>query len=63
MRRFGIEQPYEKLKTFTRGQKIIAPLLHQFITELPLEDTVKQQLLALTPANYIGLASDLAKRI
>ncbi len=63
MRRYGIEQPYEKLKTFTRGQKITEALLHQFIAKLPLEDNIKQELLALTPGTYIGLAADLAKRI
>ncbi len=63
MRRYGIDQPYEKLKAFTRGQKITKPLLHQFIAELPLEDNIKQSLLKLTPENYLGLAADLAKRI
>jgi adenylosuccinate lyase len=63
MRRYGIEQPYEKLKTFTRGQKITEALLHQFIAKLPLEDKIKEELLALTPGSYIGLAADLAKRI
>lgn len=63
MRRFGIEQPYEKLKSFTRGQKITQELLQNFIRELALPDGVKQQLLTLTPATYIGYAEDLAKRI
>jgi len=63
MRRAGIEQPYEKLKRFTRGRMISKELLHEFITELPLDDKVKQQLFQLTPGNYLGYASDLAKRI
>lgn len=63
MRRYGIEQPYEKLKTFTRGQKITEKLLREFITELTLEDNIKQRLLTLTPENYLGYADDLAKRI
>ena len=63
MRRYGIEQPYEKLKTFTRGQKITKTLLHKFITELALPDDSKQLLLKLTPSNYLGYANDLAKRI
>ncbi len=63
MRRYGIERPYEKLKTFTRGQKITKVLLHEFISELALEDTIKQTLLKLTPSNYLGYANDLAKRI
>ncbi len=63
MRRYGIEQPYEKLKAFTRGKKIDKPVLQQFINELSLPTEVKQQLLALTPHNYLGYAVDLAKRI
>lgn len=63
MRRFGIEQPYEKLKTFTRGKKIDKKLLHQFIAELALPEEVKKTLYELTPSNYLGYASDLAKRI
>lgn len=63
MRRFGVEQPYEKLKNFTRGQQITKELIQQFIAGLELPKDVKQQLLALTPATYIGCADDLAKRI
>ncbi len=63
MRRYGIEQPYEKLKNFTRGQKITKELIHQFIHELELSEAVKKDLLALTPGSYIGYANDLAKRI
>ena len=63
MRKFGIDQPYEKLKNFTRGQTITQHLLQQFIKELALPDDVKKQLLELTPRSYIGYASDLAKRI
>ena len=63
MRRFGIEEPYEQLKSFTRGQKITKTILHDFIAKLSLSDDVKQQLYQLTPANYLGYAGDLAKRI
>jgi adenylosuccinate lyase len=63
MRRFGIAEPYEKLKTFTRGKKINQALLRQFIAELQLPDDIKQQLYDLTPANYLGYAEDLAKNI
>ncbi len=63
MRRFGIEQPYEKLKSFTRGKKIDKTMLHQFISELELPDNIKQELHELTPNNYLGYAVDLAKRI
>jgi adenylosuccinate lyase len=63
MRRFGIEQPYEKLKSFTRGKNIDKETLHQFITELKLPADIKQQLYDLTPANYLGYAGKLAKDI
>jgi adenylosuccinate lyase len=63
MRRFGIPEPYEKLKSFTRGQKMTPELIHQFIAELLLTDDVKHELNKLTPSNYLGYAGDLAKRI
>lgn len=63
MRRFGIEQPYEKLKTFTRGKKIDKIILQEFIMTLALPDAVKKQLLTLTPENYLGHAAELAKKI
>jgi adenylosuccinate lyase len=63
MRRYGVEQPYEKLKSFSRGQKITKENLHQFISELPLDKDIKEKLYKLTPGNYLGYASDLAKRV
>ncbi len=63
MRRYHIEQPYEKLKALTRGQGIDQHTLHAFIETLALPDSVKQQLLALTPATYLGYAKQLAKQI
>jgi len=63
LRRFGVEQPYEKLKSFTRGEKISKKMIQQFINELDLPNPVKQQLHQLTPSNYLGYAEDLAKRI
>ena len=63
MRRYGIEQPYEKLKELTRGKKDISKeSLHAFIKTLDLPEDARQRLLELTPANYIGLASELAKK-
>jgi len=60
MRRYNIENPYEKLKALTRGEAITREALHAFIDTLELEDEVKQQLLQLTPSNYTGLAEQLA---
>ncbi len=62
MRRFGTKNPYERLKALTRGKSGISQeTLHQFIQTLEIPDKEKQQLLALTPTNYIGLAEKLAK--
>jgi adenylosuccinate lyase len=63
MRRYKLEQPYEKLKSFTRGKKIDKQTLLQFIQDLPLPEKAKNQLLALTPGDYTGYAGELAKRI
>ncbi len=63
MRRYKLEQPYEKLKAFTRGKRIDQAMLQQFIESLALPEEAKQQLRELTPSRYIGYADDLAKRI
>lgn len=63
MRRYGIDQPYEKLKSFTRGKQIDKLALQQFIQGLDIPDQAKHELLMLTPATYTGYAEDLAKRI
>lgn len=64
MRRYGIENPYEQLKELTRGKGgINQASLHAFIQTLAIPAAAKTQLLALTPANYIGKASALVKHI
>jgi adenylosuccinate lyase len=64
MRRYGIENPYEQLKELTRGKGGINQVsLHAFIQTLAIPATAKTQLLALTPAKYIGKAAALVKHI
>ena len=64
MRRYGVANPYEKLKDLTRGKGGITPeVLASFIRDLDIPDDAKQQLLDLTPASYVGKAENLAKRI
>ena len=63
MRRYGIEQPYEKLKALTRGQRITSEALSEFIEQLELPDEVKTRLKTMTPANYIGNATEQAEKI
>ncbi|MCO4837467.1 MAG: adenylosuccinate lyase [Oceanospirillaceae bacterium] len=56
MRRYAIEEPYEKLKALTRGKTIDAAIMADFIDTLELPQSVKDELKTLTPANYIGNA-------
>ncbi len=63
MRRFGIEQPYEKLKEFTRGKAITEEMMIEFVDGLALPQAEKDALKALTPATYIGNADKQAKAI
>ncbi len=63
MRRYGIENPYEQLKALTRGQAVNAETLSVFIDGLDLSDAVKAELKTLTPANYIGCATELANKL
>ena len=63
MRRHGIEQPYEKLKAFTRGQAISGEQMAQFIRQLQVPPEARDRLLAMTPASYIGRAAALARRV
>lgn len=63
MRRYGIENPYEQLKELTRGKGITREALQQFIGDLAIPQQAKEQLLAMTPANYIGQAARLAREI
>jgi len=63
MRRYGIKQPYEKLKALTRGKDIDQHHLHAFIKKLDIPEQEKKRLLALTPAGYTGNAVEQAKKI
>ena len=63
MRRYGIEKPYEKLKELTRGKRVDGPGMAAFIDTLELDDAVKAELKAMTPANYIGQAIELVEKL
>lgn len=63
MRRYGIDNPYEKLKELTRGHSVNKDTMLKFIDSLELPEEAKERLRALTPANYIGRAVDFAKEI
>ncbi len=63
MRRYGIENPYEQLKELTRGKGISKDALREFVTTLAIPQEAKDLLLAMTPANYLGIAEQLARAI
>ncbi len=63
MRRYGVEEPYEKLKALTRGQRITRETLASFIDTLEIPEAAKAELRQLSPASYIGNAVAQAKRI
>ncbi len=63
MRRYAVENAYEKLKDLTRGKGITPEALQTFIDGLDIPAEAKAELRKLTPANYIGNAVAQAKRI
>ena len=63
MRRYGVEQAYEQLKSFTRGKSCDAQSMHDFIRTLDLPADALAQLMQLTPSGYTGLAEKLASEI
>ncbi len=64
MRRYGVPEPYERLKELTRGRSgVTREIMHEFIRGLAIPDDAKRRLLALTPATYIGNAAAQAAAI
>ena len=63
MRRYGIEKPYEKLKELTRGQDMSRDVIQAFVAKLEIPQAARDELLALTPASYIGNAVAQARAV
>ncbi len=63
MRRYGIAEPYERLKALTRGKRVDQAGLRAFVDTLELPAEVRAGLKALTPARYTGLAAHLANAL
>ncbi len=61
MRRYGIDNPYERLKAITRGKTISRDVLHAFIGTLEIPQEARDALLRMTPADYIGNAVEMAR--
>ncbi|PKA52671.1 adenylosuccinate lyase [Apostasia shenzhenica] len=63
MRRYGIPEPYEKLKELTRGRAVTKDSLREFTESLELPEEAKLELLNLTPHHYTGEAENLARAV
>jgi adenylosuccinate lyase len=63
MRRFGMANPYEKLKELTRGNRVSREGMQAFVQSLEIPQQAKDELLTLTPWDYTGKAAELARRI
>ena len=61
MRKVGMDHPYERLKELTRGRRVNAEIMRDFVKALPLPKADKERLMKLTPSTYVGLATKLAK--
>jgi len=63
MRRYGVPEPYEKLKELTRGKAITKESIRDFIEGLDIPQDAKAYLLKLTPHTYVGSAVELARTV
>jgi adenylosuccinate lyase len=63
MRRYGLPEPYERLKELTRGTRVTADDVKTFVAGLGLPADAEARLLALTPAGYVGLAPQLVAEL
>ena len=60
MRKVGMDHPYERLKELTRGRRVTAEIMREFIKGLDLPKADKARLMKLTPSSYTGIAEKLA---
>jgi len=63
MRRYGVPDAYEQLRSLTRGQRVDMNTLRAFIATLDVPEPARQRLLALSPATYLGVAAKLARDV
>ncbi|WP_125612698.1 adenylosuccinate lyase [Specibacter cremeus] len=59
----GMQDPYERLKDLTRGHRVDAARMQEFVSGLGLSDGAQERLLALTPATYNGIAASLVDHL
>jgi adenylosuccinate lyase len=59
----GMENPYERLKDLTRGQRVDSARMQEFVSSLGLSADAEARLLALTPGGYTGIADQLVDHL
>ena len=62
MRKYNLEEPYERLKLATRGQAMNEANFKEVLAALDLPAAALEELATLTPSSYIGVAADLARK-
>ena len=63
LRREGHGDAYERVKDLTRGQDVTLDEFQALFRDLDVSEEVREELLALTPAGYTGVASDLVDEL
>ena len=63
MRKVGMANPYERLKELTRGRRVTAEIMKEFVGSLELPEADKKRLMEMSPASYVGMAEKLASLV
>jgi len=63
LRREGDTEAYERVKELTRGRSVTLDDFRELFDDLDVDDDVRGELKALTPAGYTGVAADLVDAI
>jgi adenylosuccinate lyase len=59
----GLDDPYERLKDLTRGRRVDAARMREFVSGLGLGPEAEQRMLGLTPSTYTGIADRLVDHL
>jgi adenylosuccinate lyase len=60
LRREGHEDAYEHVKDLTRGERVSLADFQDLFADLDIDESVREELAALTPAGYTGIGDELA---
>ncbi|WP_132057692.1 adenylosuccinate lyase [Halorussus amylolyticus] len=63
LRREGHDDAYERVKDLTRGQRVTLDDFRDLFEDLDVDDETREELLALTPAGYTGVASEMVDEL